>query len=129
MREIKYRAWLPEWEMVTVSSVDMYDGKATGIMYIGDLLDGQADNFELMQWTGLVDKNGVDIYEGDVLSDTHKRTFEVRWQSGYEPEMEVGFWLKKTYTNEIFPFHYTKDIGGLGMEVIGNIYENPELLK
>ena len=119
MREIKYRGLERGggWIYSDINDLDFWI----------DVIRDRIIKETITQFTGLKDKSGKEIYEGDVLSDIHDRTFEVCWQSGYEPEMEVGFWLKKTYINEIFPFHYTKDIKHLGMKVIGNIYDNPEL--
>jgi hypothetical protein len=68
----------------------------------------------LMQYTGLKDKNGVEIYEGDILKAPYFQTAAVEY-------MESGFWCKQGKHNMLPNL--------TDAEVIGNIYENPELLK
>jgi hypothetical protein len=79
------------------------------------------EDVKLLQYTGLEDKNGIEIYEGDICEngdweeDAHcYRTWNdvVEWKDG-----DAGF--SGTYPN----------VDGMKCEVIGNIYENPELLK
>lgn len=75
---------------------------------------------KLMQYTGLKDKNGVEIYEGDIVRMTRfddSKTAEIVWKSGA---------LTVDYSTLIL-----EDLTGIGytFEVIGNIYENPELLE
>jgi hypothetical protein len=83
-----------------------------------------APNYELMQFTGGHDKSGREIYEGDVLDWRGQYSedapqpviwYYTGWYVGY-----VGKRLNITSLNAIEPKH---------MEIIGNIYENPELLK
>lgn len=95
MREIKFRAW-DGGEIVYNSEPE----------YMGYALFG-GFNGEVMQFTGLLDKNGKEIYEGDIVIGENKVLFVVEW-------WERGQWSIAGF----------KDI-----EVIGNIYENPDLLK
>ena len=72
------------------------------------------------QFTGLKDKNGKEIYEGDIIAYTH---YECYPQNGNITEHIAVEWVN----NGFRPFNYLNDTAV--MEVIGNIYENPELLK
>ena len=139
-REIKFRAWEYEHEKMIDGDKFYIATFSTGtpsIVLIGDSLltplfmgrkDGkvQGDGYELMQFTGLLDKQGVEIFEGDIVRyhDTLYGTMEkaitekVEWHDDY-----CGF----------TPFaDYDSDCGvyvALNLtEVIGNIYENPELV-
>jgi uncharacterized phage protein (TIGR01671 family) len=81
---------------------------------------------ELMQYTGLKDKNGTEIYEGDIVkytSELENGIFEVK----YGNCRFYGLWIEANFMG------ITTDLFYLGcsneLEVIGNIYENPELLE
>ena len=75
------------------------------------------------QSTGLKDKNGVDIFEGDIVFD--------RWANKYTPVFQNGIYMaynpKNLMQND--PSTQFNIIWKDGCEVIGNIYENPELLE
>lgn len=110
MREIKFRAW---FEGGFIYGTPFED---SGYEYPEDMPE--------MMFTGYLDKDGRDIYEGDILTDCHKRLLQVVWRHG-------GFYfeaLKKT--NFYFAAIYQWFDGITEYpEVIGNRFENPELLN
>lgn len=78
------------------------------------------DSIKLMQYTGLKDKNDTEIYEGDIVQ-SERDTMVVGWkQSAGSFCLDRDGWLSSHYFGEAV------DAGNT--EVIGNIYENPELL-
>lgn len=83
----------------------------------GGLQPARKDTHIIQKFTGLLDKNGKEVYEGDLwLPWGLSKPYEIRWHIN-------GYWFYR-YGMEIRPIQYT-DEG----EVIGNIYENPELLQ
>ena len=137
MREIKYRMWnKKEKKMYKVGVLDFDDEKA----YIKNYLSYTVSNYmfediELMQYTGLHDKNGKEIYEGEIIKIKYRKGFKFG-----EPIYEI-FIAKVNYNSAYTSFvtencnpenicHECENLGDYkDIEVIGNIYENPELLK
>jgi len=103
MREIKFRAWDNGIMLGPVGIL------LTGTPAWLTMLSSEAD---IMLYTGLKDKNGVEIYEGDVISAYGTRD-KVYWGGiGWEP-----------FEGSMLDAH-----DSVGYEIIGNIYENPELV-
>jgi len=146
MREIKFRAWDDVAKRMSYSSTEQFD----------DMLGFRFDHFETdkpvyMQFTGLRDHNGREIYEGDIVTGP-ALVYSIisHWNNGCErhgesrpfrePEQkrqlyeiryhEASYKLFERGTNEwtaVLNHHVSSMAKDL--EVIGNIYENPELLE
>lgn len=98
------------------------------------LLGPDGGAWTIMQFTGLRDRNGRDIYEGDVVeawSQGSRGTFEVRWRQQSSPcFMLWPAWQPGTGRNDLWHLHGSKDKdGGYSdtVAVLGNVFENPEL--
>lgn len=135
MRAIKFRAWdALNGKMVFVSSVSF---KKTGEMWFASPDYTTSGNVEivvdgkLMQFTGLKDMNGEDIYEGDiVIEQDHEKKF-MEYRSVVEFKNGCFILMCKNcppdWNPEYWPvFH---DDFGTECKIIGNIYENPSLLE
>ena len=146
MREIKFRAWHKTLNiMCGVSEITLY---TRGIMMLlarnaeqmklfqkmnepinrCDELCVWVKEVNLMQYTGMKDKNGVEIYEGDIIRVTDVGEIsELNSDTGLgavEWLDKWGFWNVTSIENDLGYLLYSYDV-----EVMGNIYNNPELLK
>lgn len=125
MREIKFRAW-DNHDKAMCYDINVYsDGSENEYWWAGDwyfesgdkshFFDNSGKGNVLMQYTGLKDKNGVEIYEGDVIE----------YSSAFDP--------KGAFTPNRMKVEWIDIICGFKIvrngKVIGNIYENPELIE
>lgn len=87
--------------------------------------DDEIDRFKLMQSTGLKDKNGVEIFEGDIVRNIQTNSVgKVIWDFH-----NIGYYYSvKRKNTELFD-HFTLFNAKNKLEVIGNIYENKDLLE
>ena len=124
MREIKFRAWHKGKKIIgNVLGIDILHKE---IFFSNENVDCYEHvdfkNIELMQYTGLKDKNNKEIYEGDILSDGNdEKPYKVIFENGsFRAEFEGDF---EEYSFDLI------DVVAQGCEVVGNIYENSELIK
>jgi uncharacterized phage protein (TIGR01671 family) len=121
MREIKFRAWDSlHGEMLHNPSLSCKNGE-WNIRQKGPSTLEDVD-FELEQFTGLRDRNGREIYEGDVARLTSNRVSEIRYQDGGFGFVGWGDFIGFAGHNHL------RDVLA-GIEVVGNIHENPDLLR
>ncbi|MDC4245698.1 YopX family protein [Clostridium perfringens] len=153
-REIKFRVWEPLNKNMHSLNFALYENKGHVNHWVLPLNHQccsdknytimNLNNVEIMQYTGLKDKNGKEIFEGDILERKFKglgyelgdRTLvswgEYRyvhiWKMEFERELknnkDLGRWFKSRKIAELDLDAHIEDF-----EVIGNIYENPELLS
>ena len=123
----KFRAWTEEGE---VMYYDVYPFKDDTLLlsYDGIAFDEvPASDFILMQSTGIKDKNGKEIFEGDVVKyevGRYTYTEEVAYDKNF-----AGFGVKDADANIIFTVgELAEDIDLSSLEVVGNIWEDGELL-
>lgn len=127
-RKIKFRAWEKLEDKYYYDAEHTYDfqceGKGCYIEHFGEVLDNPY-RFEVEQYTGLKDKNGKEIYEGDIITVMGYGTYIVFWR-----EWDSSFSLKPidTVKEETRVLMLCGDWES-DYEVIGNIHENPELLE
>jgi len=132
MREIKFRAWNEEQRcMAKWGNIEMgCRNYPNEFITFEPIPSWSTDKYELMQFTGLHDKNGKEIYEGDILAFHQLSCFSSKHGEIYEDAVAVVIWpiVCAGFTLNIIKGH----LHSLDMEkgeIIGNIYENPELIK
>ena len=123
MRKIKFRAW-SILDKVMIPDVALWN------VYYGEIFPRTPDQraWDLMQYTGLTDKNGKEIYEGDIVKFSEMQVgrrfvFRVEWQEGFGSfTLTTGGWDDLDLDQSEIEDEES------GCEVIGNIYENSNLL-
>lgn len=134
MREIKFRAWDREYEKMTYFDDEDYEYSPPIVSRLDQVFKKDSnyddyedfeynditDSVELMQFTGLHDKNGKEIYEGDIVKSFFVDTDEAG------NEIYKYYIIEVKYDEVLCSYKIDKF---MNLEVIGNIYENKELLN
>lgn len=121
MREIKFRAWDIQTE--SMRDVLVIDWVNELIDLSGGIIERRPHEVKIMQYTGLKDKDGAEIYEGEIIEfvplETSSNNRVVKFEKGVFKAELIRSGSSITLSN----FHESE------IKVIGNIYENPELLS
>jgi uncharacterized phage protein (TIGR01671 family) len=139
MREIKFRAWNPNWDEMVYSTLEtVFDkrefysfGFEVGFSHYPE------EGWIIAQYTGLKDKNGIEIYEGDIVNMHYFfENYDRETLGAFEDETEVVGVVRidemSVYTDckeGRFDWLNYLEEPTEELEVIGNIYDNPELLE
>lgn len=134
MHEIRFRVWdnlektyLNEKDIAinnlnNIFIFEIYDKNDTDLWYTRLLPDPDNERHVIEQYTGLKDKNGTEIYEGDVVKvEGDGEIYRVEW-------IRSGFGLEPRYNSPRYPILGNVELRKK-IKVIGNIHENPELLE
>mgnify|MGYP002507770449 CR=1 FL=1 len=121
-RPIKFRVWDKRENKGMHTQNMLYDAQLHHLWQ--DFVD--YPGYELMQYTGLTDKNGKEIFEGDIIIDTQKQKYEIIFDENYARyDIKVCGENKLRGQTSYFTQIYEKK----HIEVIGNIFEHSELLN
>ena len=135
-REIKFRAWDKKGERMYYNIQKGIDFDDESHYSFNDFLERRFDDcheWEIMQFTGLKDKNGKEIYEGDIIRHDTREIYQDDYyispvwfrEGAFKVSRDCFHGEEIKWKEEITLGSYNTDF----VKVIGNIYENKELLK
>ncbi|WP_242691278.1 YopX family protein [Cytobacillus praedii] len=144
MREIKFRAWVENSLQRFMDYSPTLEAGHSSSVFLNETIE--ENQYPLMQYTGLKDRNGKEIYEGDILRVWQEDEYIPNRDSGggiIDYDCEKGFSQigKVGFKGGSFDYSTIKTLDGKheeihapidwinNYEVIGNIYENPELIN
>jgi uncharacterized phage protein (TIGR01671 family) len=117
-REIKFRKWHKE-----LTDMTFWDGSKGSNNLFWHTLTESPEMYVLMQFTGLHDENGKEIYEGDIIGHKEKDNEDNIYICEFSIE-NAAFLFCSPFDGEVLEQNnFVNDL-----EIIGNIYENPDLL-
>ena len=103
MRDIKFRRWHIELEdMVYSTNIELFE-----------IVEKYPQMYNVMQYTGLKDKNGKEIFEGDIITDESNNYLVIFLEGCFTMEIDDNYFILSNFS---------------GTEVIGNIHQNKDLL-
>ncbi len=118
-RVIKFRYWdgdeIIKWDDFFFSDISAVTDYSGDFSYI--------EQDKLMQFTGLTDKNGKEIYEGDIIK-YFNRVAQIKYS-----DMYACFIMYSEFDKQSFSLCDSINDSKRDLEVIGNVFENPELIK
>jgi len=123
MREIKFRAWLIYAKRMYEWHPKFFSDISPVVNYGGQIFINDDTRFYLMQFTGLKDSNKKEVYEGDIINDGYGGHVV------YDEEL-AGFYIENSHAMRLsLHDELQTSLTGDKRFIIGNIYENPDLLK
>lgn len=140
-REMKFRVWDNITKRMWYPKFALFESgcvysKKEDYELLDDAMNGSSTLDEddiVMQYTGLKDKNGKEIYENDILKDCYGRIMKVifsKVKAKYQFQLlrveGENFWANNFMFSDMEDWFWEEDIF---VEIIGNIYDNPELLE
>ena len=145
MREIKFRVWDKEDKNMSIP-FDIFDFSQdeSGFKWFGNTNVDDKENIVILQFTGLKDKNGKEIFEGDIINHhgfiskfiVTFGSYKRKNFSNHDRQVKHHGWYGEPISefDDKTRIEWNDSIESLvnfrnGVEVIGNIYENPELLE
>lgn len=124
----RYRAWDKEYKETVQVDALVFDEQIIKATYKnGNVVKEDLKNYVLMQSTGLRDKNGKEIFEGDILKVTNLSSWLEVVSFNNNKAMFVSKEIKREIEESPLYDLFNTDI--FEVEIIGNIYENPELAE
>jgi uncharacterized phage protein (TIGR01671 family) len=129
VREVKFRSWnKKEKAMQLVAGLNWFERKienvTTGDEGHGTSYHNPSEDYELMQFTGLRDEKGTEVYEGDIIKHPKSEDLVDRGEVYYASDFAMFKLRSGDHEYELWDA-----INMSGMVVVGNVWENPELLK